>query len=215
MFFGKSKADQIVKAKDALPGREDNMVVAERHAVLDATLEGPFDGMEIVTVGMGCFWGAERKYWQAEGVVSTAAGYAGGYTLNPTYQEVCSGMTGHTEVVRVVFDPTKTTFEAMLKIFWENHNPTQGMRQGNDQGTQYRSAIYCYSDQQLEKAKASCVAYGQKLKEAGFGEITTEIKEEQPFYFAEDSHQQYLHKVPTGYCGAGSTGVSCPIGLKA
>ena len=215
MFFGKSKADQIIKAKDALPGRKDNMVVAEKHAVLDASLEGPFEGMETITVGMGCFWGAERKYWQTEGVISTSVGYAGGHTPNPTYQEVCSGMTGHTEVVRVVFDPTKTTFEAMLKIFWENHNPTQGMRQGNDQGTQYRSAIYCYSNQQLEKAKASSVAFGEKLKGAGFGEITTEILEEQPFYFAEDSHQQYLNKVPTGYCGMGGTGVSCPIGLKA
>jgi len=215
MFFSKSKKDQIPSAEQALPGREDNIVVAEKHAVLDASIEGPFDGMEMLIVGMGCFWGAERKFWQTKGVVSTSVGYSGGHTPNPTYNEVCSGMTGHNEVVRVVFDPTKTTLEAMLKVFWENHNPTQGMRQGNDQGTQYRSGIYCCTEEQLDAAKASSVAFGEKLKEAGYSAITTEIIEAGTYYFAEDYHQQYLHKVPTGYCGMGGTGVSCPIGLKA
>ena len=215
MFFGLSKKDKIPTAEEALPGREDNIVVAEKHAVLPATLEGPFEGMDMLMVGMGCFWGAERKFWTADGVVSTAVGYAAGHTKNPTYQEVCSGMTGHNEVVRIVFDPTKTTLDAMLKIFWESHDPTQGMRQGNDRGTQYRSGIYCYSADQLERAKVSKDVFEAKLTEAGYSKITTEILEAPAFYFAEDYHQQYLHKNPMGYCGLGGTGVSCPIGLKA
>ncbi len=215
MFFGLSKKDKIPTAEEALPGREDNIVVAEKHAVLPASLEGPFEGMDMLMVGMGCFWGAERKFWTADGVVSTAVGYAAGHTKNPTYQEVCSGMTGHNEVVRIVFDPTKTTLDAMLKIFWESHDPTQGMRQGNDRGTQYRSGIYCYSADQLERAKESKDVFEAKLTEAGYSKITTEILEAPAFYFAEDYHQQYLHKNPMGYCGLGGTGVSCPIGLKA
>jgi peptide-methionine (S)-S-oxide reductase len=168
----------------------------------------------MVMFGLGCFWGAERKFWQVEGVHSTAAGYAAGSTPNPTYQEVCSGATGHNEVVRVVFDPSKVSFETLVKTFWENHNPTQGMRQGNDQGTQYRSGIYCYSSEHLEAAKSSKDAFQKSLSEAGFGTITTEVIEAPEFYFAEDYHQQYLQKNPSGYCGIGGMGVSCPIGVK-
>jgi peptide-methionine (S)-S-oxide reductase len=164
---------------------------------------------------MGCFWGAERKFWEAEGVITTAVGYAGGFTLNPTYQEVCSGRTGHTEAVLVVFDPKQVSYDALLKIFWENHDPTQGMRQGNDVGTQYRSAIYTYSDSQLDAAKRSRDMYQPVLDEAGHGEITTEIREAPAFYYAEDYHQQYLAKNPGGYCGIGGTGLSCPVGLAA
>jgi peptide-methionine (S)-S-oxide reductase len=170
--------------------------------------------MQTAVFGMGCFWGAERMFWEADGVYSTAAGYAGGYTANPSYEEVCSGSTGHTEVVLVVFDPAKTSYDEMLKIFWENHDPTQGMRQGNDMGTQYRSAIYLTDPSQADAAEKSLRMYNDKLAQSGYGEITTEIKSDQPFYYAEDYHQQYLAKNPNGYCGIGGTGVSCPIGLS-
>jgi peptide-methionine (S)-S-oxide reductase len=171
--------------------------------------------MQQAVFGMGCFWGAERKFWQAPGVYTTAVGYAGGYTRNATYKEVCSGLTGHTEVVLVVFDPMLTSFDAMLKVFWENHDPTQGMRQGNDVGTQYRSALYCYSPEQLQAARASRDAYQDRLTAAGYGRITTEIEDAPPFYSAEDYHQQYLAKNPNGYCGLGGTGVACQIGVGA
>jgi len=200
--------------EEALPGRAERMPVAPRHVVSGAPMEGPFPGLELATFGMGCFWGAERKLWQTEGVVSSAAGYAGGLTPNPTYQEVCSGRTGHTEVVRVAFDPARLSYDALLKVFWEGHDPTQGMRQGNDVGTQYRSAIYCYGPAQRAAAEASRAAYQQALSAAGHGPITTEIADAPEFYFAEDYHQQYLHKNPDGYCGIGGTGVGCPIGLK-
>ncbi len=200
---------------EALPGRETKMRVAARHAVLDAPLEGPYpEGMQLAMFGLGCFWGAERKLWQAPGVYSTASGYAGGYTKNPTYEEVCTGLTGHNEVVRVVFDPTKTTYEALLALFWESHDPTQGMRQGNDAGTQYRSGIYVYDEAQRRAAERSKAAYQECLAKAGYDAITTEIVDAPPFYFAEDYHQQYLHKNPRGYCGLGGTGVSCPVGLE-
>jgi peptide-methionine (S)-S-oxide reductase len=201
--------------EQALPGRETPMPVPDTHAVNGARLIPPFpDGVEQAVFGMGCFWGAERKFWQAPGVYSTAVGYAGGYTPNPTYKEVCSGMTGHTEVVLVVFDPKVTSYDAMLKVFWENHDPTQGMRQGNDAGTQYRSAIYCFSPAQREAADASRAAFQDQLTDAGYGRITTEIADAPPFYYAEDYHQQYLHKNPDGYCGLGGTGVTCPIGVS-
>ncbi|MBT6178570.1 MAG: peptide-methionine (S)-S-oxide reductase MsrA [Deltaproteobacteria bacterium] len=199
---------------EILPGREAKMGVAQTHVVTGNPMDAAFEGMEMAMFGLGCFWGAERKFWQVEGVHSTAAGYAAGSTPNPTYQEVCSGATGHNEVVRVVFDPTKVSFETLLKTFWENHNPTQGMRQGNDQGTQYRSGIYCFSDAQLELAKSSKEVFQKNLTEAGFGTITTEVIEAPEFYFAEDYHQQYLQKNPSGYCGIGGMGVTCPIGLK-
>ncbi len=200
----------MVEPERALAGREQEMPVPERHYVLGTPLRPPFpEGLESIVVGMGCFWGAERKYWEAGGVYTTAVGYAGGYTPNPTYEEVCSGKTGHTEVVLAVFDPTATSYEAMLKIFWEAHDPTQGMRQGNDVGTQYRSAIYVHSPEQREAAIASRDAYNNALREAGYSEITTEIAEAGPFYYAEDYHQQYLAKNPYGYCGLGGTGVSC------
>jgi peptide-methionine (S)-S-oxide reductase len=170
--------------------------------------------MQTAVFGMGCFWGAERKFWEADGVYTTAVGYAGGYTPNPTYEEVCSGSTGHNEVVLVVFDPQKTSYDEMLRIFWESHDPTQGMRQGNDVGTQYRSAIYLTDQSQAEAAEKSLRVYNDKLAQAGYPEITTEIKSDQPFYYAEEYHQQYLAKVPNGYCGIGGTGVSCPIGLN-
>jgi peptide-methionine (S)-S-oxide reductase len=191
------------------------MPVPERHFVNGHPLGGPYaDGLEQAVFGMGCFWGAERKFWEAPGVWSTAVGYAGGTTPNPTYEEVCSGMTGHTEVVLVVFDPAKITYEALLKVFWENHDPTQGMRQGNDVGTQYRSAIFTYSPEQQRAAEASREAFQAQLAKAGFGAITTEIREAPPFYYAEDYHQQYLARNPYGYCGLGGTGVSCPVGLS-
>jgi peptide-methionine (S)-S-oxide reductase len=198
----------------ALPGRAQKMPVPERHYVSGNRIVPPFPaGMELATFGMGCFWGAERKFWQAPGVYSTAVGYAGGFTPNPTYQEVCSGLTGHTEAVLVVFDPEATSYDAMLKIFWESHDPTQGMQQGNDVGTQYRSAIYAHSPAQLEAAKRSRDVFQNQLSGAGYDEITTEIREAPEFYYAEDYHQQYLAKNPGGYCGLGGTGVSCPIGL--
>ena len=212
-FFRKSLT--IPSPAEALRGREREMPVPERHAVLDTPLKGPFPGKELIQFGMGCFWGAEKQFWQLPGVYTTAVGYAGGYTPNPTYEEVCSGLTGHTEVVLVVFDPAQVSFDAVLKAFWEGHDPTQGMRQGNDLGTQYRSAIYVYSDEQRARAEASRDAYQRVLNEAGYGPITTEIREAPPFYYAEDYHQQYLHKNPHGYCGHGGTGVTCPIGITA
>ncbi|HEY8090001.1 MAG TPA: peptide-methionine (S)-S-oxide reductase MsrA [Polyangiaceae bacterium] len=201
----------------ALPGRTEKMAVAPRHAVLGNAMEAPFpDGMRLALFGMGCFWGAEKKLWQVPGVYSTQVGYAAGTTPNPTYREVCSGQTGHAEVVRVVFDPAKVSYDELLRVFWENHDPTQGMRQGNDLGTQYRSGIYAYDDAQLAQALASRDAYQRKLVEAGYGPITTEIARAGEFYFAEDYHQQYLDKNPDGYCGIGGTGVACPVGvLKA
>jgi peptide-methionine (S)-S-oxide reductase len=201
--------------EEALPGRPERAFpVPEKHFVLGTPLEPPFpEGMQQVIFGMGCFWGAERKFWQAEGVYTTAVGYAGGVTPNPTYDEVCSGRTGHTEVVLVVFDPKKTSFSEMLRIFWENHDPTQGMRQGNDVGTQYRSAMYTSDAEQARLAGESREMFAARLARSGYGEITTELASAPPFYYAEDYHQQYLAKNPSGYCGLGGTGVSCPIGL--
>jgi peptide-methionine (S)-S-oxide reductase len=213
MFFSRHKTSMPTEA-EALPGRPERMGVPARHAVKDAPLTPPFpDGMEQAVFGMGCFWGAERKFWEADGVYSTAVGYAGGLTPNPGYDEVCSGRTGHAEVVLVVFDPQRTTYEDMLRVFWENHDPTQGMRQGNDVGTQYRSAIYTSSEAQRRAAEASREAYQKVLADAGYGEITTEIREAPEFYYAEDYHQQYLFKNPGGYCGIGGTGVACPVGV--
>jgi len=198
---------------ECLPGRAVKMAVPERHHVSGHALEGPYPaGLEQAVFAMGCFWGAERKFWEAPAVWTTAVGYAGGSTPNPTYEEVCGGQTGHTEVVLVVFDPAKTSYDALLKIFWESHDPTQGMRQGNDVGTQYRSAIYTYSPEQKRAAEGSREAYQAGLIAAGLSAITTEIREAPPFYFAEDYHQQYLAKNPNGYCGLGGTGVSCQIG---
>ncbi len=203
-------------AEQAPPGHQEKMPVAERHYVLNAPLRPPFpEGLEKGLFGMGCFWGAEEKFWQAGGVFTTAAGYAAGYTPNPTYREVCTGMTGHAEVVLVVFDPSRTGYDQMLKLFWENHDPSQGMRQGNDAGTQYRSGIYCFSEEQTQAAMASRDAYQIELQQAGYGSITTEILTAPDFYYAEDYHQQYLAKNPGGYCGLGGTGVSCPAGVQA
>jgi peptide-methionine (S)-S-oxide reductase len=200
---------------EAFPGRIAKMPVPERHFVNGASLEPAPPGSSLATFAMGCFWGAERKFWQTPGVMSTAVGYAGGQTPNPTYKEVCSGGTGHTEVVRVAFDPHAVSYERLLQVFWENHDPTQGMRQGNDVGTQYRSAIYCYDDAQLRAALASAQAYETALATAGHGRITTEILPAPTFYFAEDYHQQYLAKNPGGYCGIGGTGVACPVGVTS
>jgi peptide-methionine (S)-S-oxide reductase len=195
---------------NALPGREATMPVADRHAVNGTPLQGPFPaGLDEAIFGLGCFWGAERKFWQQKGVYTTAVGYAGGYTKNPTYEQVCSGRTGHAEVVLVVFDPAQISYEDLLKTFWENHDPTQGMRQGNDIGTQYRSTIYVTSDAQRAAAEASRTRYEANLTRQGFKPITTEIKDAPPFYYAEDHHQQYLAKNPNGYCGIGGTGVKC------
>jgi peptide-methionine (S)-S-oxide reductase len=214
MFLFK-KAEQVTP-EEALPGREQAMQVPERHDVLGTPLQPPFpDGMEQLVVGMGCFWGAERVFWQADGVYTTAVGYAGGYTPNPTYEEVCSGRTGHTEAVLVVFDPSVLPLEGVLRLFWENHDPTQGMRQGNDMGTQYRSAVYWANDAQRTAAEASRDMFQAELSGAGYGEITTEIADAGPFYYAEPYHQQYLAKNPNGYCGLGGTGVSCPVELPA
>ena len=200
----------------ALPGHAEVMDVPDAHFVNGNRITSPFPaGLEQAVFGMGCFWGAERKFWQAPGVYSTAVGYAGGYTPNATYREVCSGMTGHTEVVLVVFDPKLTSYDEMLRIFWENHDPTQGMQQGNDVGTQYRSAIYTTTPDQKKAADASRAAYQDRLTASGYGRITTEIAEAPPFYYAEDYHQQYLAKNPNGYCGIGGTGVTCPIGVGA
>jgi peptide-methionine (S)-S-oxide reductase len=204
----------MVEPERALPGRDRELTVTNRHAVLGTPLKPPFpEGLERVVLGMGCFWGAERVFWQALGVYTTAVGYAGGITPNATYEEVCSGRTGHTEAVLVVFDPSKVSFEEILRLFWENHDPTQGMRQGNDVGTQYRSAIYWETEQQRVAVEASRAAYAERLSSAGYPEITTEIAQAGPFYYAEDYHQQYLHKNPWGYCGLGGTGVSCPVGV--
>ena len=208
------KSVRQVSPEEALPGRDERMVVPERHEVLGTPLEPPFpDGLEQAVVGMGCFWGAERVFWLADGVFTTAVGYAGGYTPNPTYEEVCSGRTGHTEAVLVVFDPAVLSYEGVLRLFWENHDPTQGMRQGNDVGSQYRSAVYWGSDAQRALAEASREAFGAELARAGYGEITTELAEAGPFYYAEPYHQQYLAKNPNGYCSMVGTGVSCPVGL--
>jgi peptide-methionine (S)-S-oxide reductase len=216
MSFFLSHKTAMVEPDRALPGRQEPIRVPERHFVLDTPLQPPFpEGMQSLVVGMGCFWGAERIFWQAPGVYTTAVGYAGGYTPNPTYEEVCSGLTGHTEVVLVVFDPAVISQEEVLRLFWEGHDPTQGMRQGNDMGSQYRSAVYVADDAQREAALATRDAFGARLKEAGYGEITTEIETAGPFFYAEDYHQQYLAKVPNGYCGLGGTGVSCPVGLTA
>ena len=204
---------EMPSREEALPGRQQKMPVPETHFVNGNRLEPPFpSGLDNVIVAMGCFWGAERVFWQLPGVYTTAVGYAGGYTPNPTYEEVCSGRTGHTEVVLVVYDPKKIGFETILKTFWESHDPTQGMRQGNDVGTQYRSAIYTFSDVQKKAADQSKALYQKALAAKGLGAITTEIAPAGPFYFAEDYHQQYLAKNPAGYCGLGGTGVSCPIG---
>jgi peptide-methionine (S)-S-oxide reductase len=201
---------RLPQPDQALPGRDEVMPVPAEHFVNHHPLRPPFPaGLEQAVFGLGCFWGAERKFWQAPGVYSTAVGYAGGYTPNPTYREVCSGMTGHTEVVLVVFDPKVTSYDALLKVFWEAHDPTQGMRQGNDAGTQYRSAIYCTNPEQLRMAAASRAKFQDRLNAAGFGRITTEVIDAPPFYYAEDYHQQYLAKNPNGYCGLGGTGVSC------
>ncbi|HYC13232.1 MAG TPA: peptide-methionine (S)-S-oxide reductase MsrA, partial [Stellaceae bacterium] len=200
--------------ESALPGRKTAMPVPAVHTVKGTPLKPPFPaGLETAVFGLGCFWGAERKFWQTPGVYTTAVGYAGGYTPNPTYEEACSGRTGHTEAVLVVFDPKQVSYEALLKVFWESHDPTQGMRQGNDVGTQYRSAIYTFSDAQARAAEASRAAYERALSAKGYGKITTEIRPAGEFYYAEDYHQQYLAKNPMGYCGLGGTGVSCPVGL--
>ena len=205
---------RVPPAEQALPGRSERMPVAAQHTVLGHAMEPPWPaGMEEAMFGMGCFWGAERKLWQLDGVYSTAAGYAAGHTPNPTYREVCTGMTGHNEVVHVVFDPRKLRYEDLLKVFWESHDPTQGMRQGNDVGTQYRSGIYTHGEAQRKAAEASRAAYQERLTAAGHGRITTEIADAPPFYYAEDYHQQYLDKNPDGYCGLGGTGVACPVGL--
>jgi peptide-methionine (S)-S-oxide reductase len=201
--------------QDALPGRAERIAVPATHFVLGTPLEPPFPaGTELALFGMGCFWGAEKLFWKTKGVYSTSVGYAGGFTPNPTYREVCSGLTGHAEVVRVVFDPGQVSYDQLLKIFWENHDPTQGMRQGNDAGTQYRSAIYSANAAQTRAAQISRNAYQAMLAEAGYGDITTEITPAPELYYAEDYHQQYLAKNPDGYCGIGGTGVSCPIGVK-
>ena len=205
-----SKATELPSPEQALPGRAEEMQFDPRHFVHGRSMVGPFaDGLESIIFGMGCFWGAERKFWNIEGVFTTAVGYAGGQTLNPTYQEVCSGMTGHNEVVIVVYDPTLVSLEALLKVFWESHDPTQGMRQGNDRGTQYRSGIYYRTDSQREKVDASLHQFQKQLDKAGYSKITTEVKPAGEFYYAEEYHQQYLEKNPAGYCGLGGTGVLC------
>jgi peptide-methionine (S)-S-oxide reductase len=216
MLFGKHKT-QMISADDALPGRATRpFTVPAQHYVLGTPLEPPFpDGYERAVFGMGCFWGAERKFWETGVVYTTAVGYAGGYTPNPTYEEVCSAKTGHAEVVKVVFDPSKVSYDDLLRVFWESHDPTQGMRQGNDVGTQYRSAIYVTSDAQKQAAIASRDSFQPELDAAGYGEITTEITEAGEFFYAEDYHQQYLAKNPNGYCGIGGTGMTCPVGVAS
>ncbi len=211
-LFGRTP--EMPTSEQSLPGRADAMPVPATHFVNGAPLQPPFpEGLETAMFGLGCFWGAERAFWQTEGVFTTAVGYAGGFTPNPSYQEVCSGRTGHNEVVLVVFDPAVVSYDTLLKVFWEHHDPTQGMRQGNDVGTQYRSAIYPFSDEQQRAAERSRDMYQEVLSAARYGEITTEIRPAPPFYYAEDYHQQYLAKNPGGYCGLGGTGVSCPVGL--
>ena len=214
--MGTATALRLPRPEQALPGRPNEMPVPAGHFVNGNPIAPPFpEGLEQAVFGLGCFWGAERKFWEAPGVYTTAVGYAGGYTPNPSYREVCSGMTGHTEVVLVVFDPKVTSYDAILKVFWESHDPTQGMRQGNDVGTQYRSAVYTASEAQREKALASREMFQDRLTASGYGRITTEIEPAPPFYYAEEYHQQYLAKNPNGYCGLGGTGVSCPIGVSA
>jgi len=214
-MFDRWRKTAMVKAEDALKGRAEKMPVASRHVVLDAPMVPPFpEGLEAAVFGLGCFWGAERKFWQLKGVYSTAVGYAGGFTPNPTYEEVCSGLTGHTEAVLVVFDPKAVSFDRLLRVFWESHDPTQGMRQGADTGTQYRSAVYGQSETQLAAAQASRDAFQARLTAAGYGPITTEIAPAGEFFYAEDYHQQYLAKNPNGYCGIGGTGVTCPSGVE-
>ena len=215
MFFTSSAKSQMIDADAALPGRDMAIPTATTHFVFDRPLtEDVPEGMEVAMFGMGCFWGVERMFWKLDGVHLTMVGYAGGYTPNATYEEVCSGKTGHNEVVRVVFDPSKISYEALLQVFWEGHDPTQGMRQGNDRGTQYRSGIYTFDADQQAMAIASRDAFAPRLTQAGYGAITTEIIEAPTFYFAEDYHQQYLAKNPNGYCGIGGTGVTCPIGVS-
>jgi peptide-methionine (S)-S-oxide reductase len=215
MFFARPQKTRIPTPGEALPGRTEKMPVAERHAVLGTPMRPPWPaGTEVAIFGLGCFWGAERRLWQQPGVVSTQVGYAGGHTPNPTYEEVCSGLTGHAEVVRVVFDPSRISYADLLRVFWESHDPTQGMRQGNDVGTQYRSVIYTTTDAQRAAADASRRAYQAALSAAGHGAITTEIAPAPEFFYAEDYHQQYLHKNPNGYCGLGGTGVACPAGFS-
>ena len=204
----------IPSAAEALPGRSQAMPVPDRHFVLGTPLVGPFPpGLKLIQFGMGCFWGAEKQFWQVPGVFTTAVGYAGGHTPNPTYREVCTGQTGHTEAVLVVYDPARVSLDRLLATFWENHDPTQGMRQGNDVGTQYRSAIYAETPEDLQAAGASRDAFQRALTASGYGAITTEIRDAPPFYYAEDYHQQYLAKNPDGYCGLGGTGVTCPVGV--
>jgi len=216
MFAFRRKMKTLLPAESTLPGRSARMLVPERHFVNGNPLAPPFPvGMQRAVFGMGCFWGAERLFWRIPGVYTTAVGYSGGQTPNPTYEEVCTGLTNHAEVVLVVFDPRKVSYAELLKVFWEGHDPTQGMRQGNDVGTQYRSAIYCHGDEQLEAALASKEAYAAALARAGFGSITTEIRPAPEFYYAEEYHQQYLAKNPAGYCGLGGTGVACPVGVGA
>ncbi|MTJ11431.1 peptide-methionine (S)-S-oxide reductase MsrA [Anabaena sp. UHCC 0187] len=213
-IFGFGKKSGMPTSEQALPGRDEVMRVPAHHYVNKNPLKAPFpEGLETAMFGLGCFWGAERKFWQQEGVYTTAVGYGAGYTPNPSYQEVCSGMTGHNEVVLVVFNPKVITYSQLLKVFWESHNPTQGMRQGNDAGTQYRSGIYVYSEEQKQLAETSRNAYQSALSGAGYGKITTEILDAPEFYYAEEYHQQYLAKNPGGYCGLGGTNVACPIGI--
>ena len=214
MLFSRQKT-QMIDADDALPGRDQRpFAVGERHYVLGTPLEPPYPaGLEEAYFGLGCFWGAERLFWELDGVYTTAVGYQGGFTRNPTYEEVCSARTGHAEIVKVVFDPAKVSYDALLKVFWESHDPTQGMRQGNDVGTQYRSAVYVTSDAQKQAAIASRDAFQPVLSGGGYGEISTEIADSGTFFYAEDYHQQYLAKNPAGYCGIGGTGMSCPIGI--
>jgi peptide-methionine (S)-S-oxide reductase len=215
-MFGLGKKTEMIDAAQSLPGREMAMPVPEKHYVLGSQMVAPWpQGMEVIIVGMGCFWGAERKFWNAEGVYSTQVGYAGGFTPNPSYEEVCSGQTGHNEVVQVVFDPSQISLDGILQVFWENHDPTQGMRQGNDVGTQYRSGVYCTSAAQKQAVEASRDRFQTGLTKAGFGAITSEIIDAPTFYYAEDYHQQYLGKNPNGYCGMGGTGVACPIGISS
>jgi len=214
-FSNWGRKAEMPEASEALPGRTEPMPIPDAHFVLGTPLDGPFSEMDRLQVGMGCFWGAEKAFWQLEGVHSTAVGYAAGFTPNPTYEEVCSGRTGHNEVVRVIFDPRVVPLKTLLRVFWEGHDPTQGMRQGNDHGTQYRSGIYAYSDEHLELARTSQADYQQSLSAAGYGAITTEVLSAPTFYFAEGPHQQYLARNPGGYCGLGGTGVACAVGPAA
>jgi peptide-methionine (S)-S-oxide reductase len=215
VFFGFKNKQSLPTPAEALLGRQQEMPVPERHHLNGNRIKPPYpEGMEVAMFGLGCFWGAERKFWQLDGVYSTAVGYAAGITPNPTYQEVCTGLTGHNEVVRVIYDPSTISYRQLLKVFWESHDPTQGMRQGNDRGTQYRSGIYTYSQEQKQLAGASRQAYQEALSQAGYGQITTEILDAPEFYYAEEYHQQYLAKNPNGYCGLGGTQVTCPIGVE-